>query len=249
MKKYFSLLALFLCLSPVRSFAFGFPESQITDTVKYFDANYSNDTNRPLKAIWLNVGQLGVREIQLGFEKQTNATVSVVGTLGLKIPTKTGKPYHLEIRSIGPGHYYDYIAFIPYSTGLMADLAVKKYFRELPGWYLSGGFFYRYWFFNHQELESGEMVRNTRDTFSSEMSLKMHVSGFKLLMGRTFSLMKFTGDKLLFGDLYYGLGYRKKLVNADFETYEKNNYEAPYPELTRSKNVSVQLGFKVGFKF
>lgn len=249
MKRKLFIFAIALFFSAVKCLASGFPESGAPDSIRYFDPTFSDNPSRPFRAVWLNVGQLGFREIQLGFKKQTNSTVSVTGTLGFKIPTKTGQPYNLEIRSIGPGHYYDYIAWIPYSTGLMADLAVKKYLNELPGWYLSGAFFYRYWFFNHQKLNSGEMVRDTRDTFMSDMTLKMHVSGFKLLMGKTFTLTKLTGDKSLFGDFYYGLGYRKKLVQADFESYDKSYYSGPYLALTRSESVSLHVGFKVGFKF
>jgi hypothetical protein len=249
MKKELFIFAVALFVSTIQCFAFGLQETNQPDSLTYFDPAYSDNSTKQFRAIWLNVGQLGNREIQLGFEKQTNATVSVTGTLGFKIPTKTGQLYNLNIRSIGPEHYYDYIAWIPYSTGLMADLAVKKYLNELPGWYLSGAFFYRYWFFNHQKLSSGEMVQDTRDTFTSDMTLKMHVSGFKLLMGKTFTLTKLTGDKSLFGDFYYGLGYRKKLVHADFESFDKSYYSGPYPAFTRSESISLQLGFKVGFRF
>jgi hypothetical protein len=93
------------------------------------------------------------------------------------------------------------------------------------------------------------MVQDTRDTFTSDMTLKMHVSGFKFLMGKTFTLTKLTDDKSLFGDFYYGFGYRKKLVHADFESFDKSYYSGPYPALTRSESVSLQLGFKVGFRF
>jgi hypothetical protein len=252
MKKILLLFAFgFLCqLSAEASIKAGQPDIS-KDSVSRIGLSQRTGFGEKKNTVWVNIGQLATSELQISFERETMPNVAIEGTIGFKAPRNLGQPYNLSVRSIGPQNYYDYIALIPFSTGIMAGLAVKKYFNPEQDIYLSGGFFYRYWLYNHQHLNSSEMDSQGSNNFSSKQSLRMHVSGFKLLAGFIIGKFNFTPNTNMVVDLYTGLGYRKKLVSTVYDPHIVLPADAsePAPELNRSENVTLQLGLKVGLNF
>ncbi|MBK0402277.1 hypothetical protein I5M27_04730 [Adhaeribacter sp. BT258] len=245
------LLVVLLLGSIEKCYAFG-PEKS---------GNADADTTFALKPkrhfVWVNIGQLTQRELQLSYEKHTETGIAVEGTVGYKHPTKHNQEFDLSMGSISLGHYYDYGFRIPYFTGILAQLGLKCNFPGIPGAYLSGNIFYRYWFFNDQFLQVSNMDYYSEENFESEMSMRMHVNGFKVLMGYPLTIFRLPNNNALVMDFYCGLGIRHKRVIAEHKTYRDLRYYGPggYPDREpftarhKSWNVSPQIGYKVGFRF
>lgn len=213
---------------------------------------------RPLKMIWLNVGQLAFeREIQLGFEKQINPKISLEGTIGYKYAVQEGQEYVLCAGCMtGLPNYYDHVSRIPFSNGLLASIALKAYLKKNPGFYFSPQMFYRYWFYNHQLLNSYGHLSESEDNFDSQQSLRMQVVGLKLLAGYSFPIISFSPKHKLVADIYSGLGFRQKFATTKFDWYHDSRQNSgtyyrtpPYTATEKSSIVSLQLGAKLGFMF
>src|SRR5688572_5625527 len=179
---------------------------------------------KPLKTIWLNTGQLIFhREIQLGFERSLTPKISLEGTLGYKYAVKEDQEYELCVGCMASlSNYYDNVARIPFSNGLLASIAIKAYIKKTPGFYLSPQLFYRYWFYDHQYLNYGGYTKDD-ENIESQQSLRMHVAGFKLLAGYSFPIIRFTPKHKLVADVYSGLGFRQKYVTTHFDWSHDRN--------------------------
>lgn len=192
-------------------------------------------------SVWLNIGQLGFMEHQISYERRFAKDWALEATAGFKFPKQLDKPYSLAMRSVGPAHFYDYIAWFPYSAGLLAGGSVKKYVTPAEDVYVAASYFYRYWFYNNQTLDSHEMVSQTINTFNTTHSLRMHVHGVKILVGCIIGRFPFPGNKALVVDFYAGGGYRTKKVTL--------SPEMPAFADGLTETVSVQAGLKLGLNF
>lgn len=245
------LLAILLLSGLGKCYAFGAEKS----------ANPDSDTTLILKPkshfVWVNIGQLSQRELQLSYEKHTRNGFGIEATIGYKQPTKQNQEVGLSMGSISLNHYYDYAFRIPFFTGVLAQVGIKWNFPGIPGAYISGNVFYRYWFFNDENLSVYSMDYYSEDNFTSKMSMRMYVNGFKVLMGYPLTVFRTGKNNALVMDFYCGAGFRHKQVVAEHETYRDLRYYGPggYPEHEpftaryKSWNLSPHVGYKVGYRF
>src|SRR5438045_1112149 len=118
--KFFYSLIVFLSFT-FKTFAFQ------PANVSLADSTYKYLSHKPAKMIWVNIGQvLFNQEIQLGFEKEIANGISLEGTVGYKYAILKNQPYDVNVGSlISPGVYYNHVARIPFSNGLLASIAAK----------------------------------------------------------------------------------------------------------------------------
>jgi hypothetical protein len=252
MKLKFLSILIFLLSTGIKTFASQPGNFTLTDSIgKVSQTKF-------IKTIWLNVGQLAFeRELQLGFEKQINPKISLEGTLGYKYAVQEGQEYELCAGCMtGLPNYYDNVARIPFSNGLLASIALKAYVKNAPGFYFSPQVFYRYWFYNHQLLSSYGHLSEAEDNFESQQSLRMHVVGLKLLTGYSFPIISFSPKHKLVADIYTGLGFRQKFATTKFDWFHDSRQNSgtyyrtpPYTSSEKSNIISLQLGAKLGFMF
>jgi hypothetical protein len=139
---------------------------------------------------------------------------------------------------------------------LLASVGIKAYFNKIPGFYFSPQLFYRYWFYNHQYLNSSGYTTDSDQNFDSQQSLRMQVAGAKFLPGYSFNIIRFSSRHSLVADIYAGIGFRQKFVKTKFDWFHdgRQNYGTYYrtPSYTTTEKsgiISVHFGAKLGLLF
>jgi hypothetical protein len=192
--------------------------------------------------------QLVFVEIILSFEYFIKDKYSLTYSLGYKIPVGKGTELNLPFGMGLEYQHYDPM-FNYFAHAVYISFAPAYYFSSDRKFYLQSELFYRYYWFNDQQLNYyGE---NSAESYNSLRSERANVFGIKLLAG--YNAKVSISKKLLFNAKFYsGLGFRYKnytYLNIDNQVPDENGdiIVVPYEEIKGFYFApSFQLGVKIG---